>query len=278
MMKIGVAEIAPLTFRALTLPFAGIGLLGIALAQRQSIRVPRTLWWPLGWLSLFNIAGWNGFVMFGVQHLPAGRSAILGYTMPLWATLCAVIVAGERLTVRRVVGLALGMAGMLVLIGDEMHLLGGALFGVAMILIAALSWGLGTALLRRWPMPMSPVALTGWMIVLGWIPMALLAPVFDPTPLPTELARLSWRGWSALAYNILPGGLLANWAWFTLARSLPVSLSSLLSLPIPVAGVFAGMAFLGERPGPSEWVALVFVVTALFVVMFHRGAAPQPAR
>lgn len=277
-MKIGVSELAPLTFRALTLPFAGIGLLVIALVQGQSIRVPRALWRPLGWLSLFNIAGWNGFVLFGVQHLPAGRSAILGYTMPLWATLCAVVVVGERLTARRAVGLACGMAGMLLLIGDEMHVLSGAPFGVAMILIAAFSWGLGTALLRRWPLPMSPVALTGWMIILGWVPIALLVPVFDPTPLPAELARLSWRGWFAVAYNILPGGLLANWAWFTLARTLPVSLSSLLSLPIPVAGVFAGMIILGERPGPGEWTALALVVTALFIVMFKRGGVPQPAR
>ena len=86
------------------------------------------------------------------------------------------------------------------------------------------------------------------------------------------------RGWFAVAYNILPAGLLANWAWFTLARTLPVSLSSLLSLPIPVAGVFAGMIILGERPGPNEWAALALVVTALFVVMFRRGGVPQPAR
>ncbi|MBS0327887.1 MAG: EamA family transporter [Proteobacteria bacterium] len=277
-MKIGVSELAPLTFRALTLPFAGAALLGIALAQRQPIRVPRTLWRPLAWLALFNITGWNGFVLFGVQHLPAGRSAILGYTMPLWATLCAVVVVGERLTARRAIGLALGMAGMLLLIGDELHTLRGAGFGVTMILIAAFSWGLGTALLRRWPLPMSPVALTGWMIVLGWIPIALLVPVFDPTPLPAELARLTWRGWFALAYNVLPGGLLANWAWFSLARTLPVSLSSLLSLPIPVAGVFAGMIILGERPGPSEWAALALVVLALFIVMFRRDGAAQPTR
>ncbi|HEX7328828.1 MAG TPA: DMT family transporter [Casimicrobiaceae bacterium] len=277
-MKIGVTELAPLTFRALTLPFAGIGLLVIALAQRESIRVPRALWGRLACLALFNISGWNGFVLFGVEHLSSGRSAILGYTMPLWATLCAVVVAGERLSLRRVIGLVLGMTGMLLLIGDEMHQLRGAPFGVAMILVAAFSWGLGTALLRRWPMPMSPTALTGWMIVIGWIPIALLVPAFDPTPLATELAQLSSRGWFAVAYNILPAGLLANWAWFTLARTLPVSLSSLLSLPIPVAGVFAGMIILGERPGPNEWAALALVVTALFVVMFRRGGVPQPAR
>ena len=86
-LKIGVSEIAPLTFRALTLPFAAIGMLAVARWAGDGIRIPRE-WWPkVAWLALLNIAGWNGFVLFGVQQLPAGRSAILAYTMPLWATL-----------------------------------------------------------------------------------------------------------------------------------------------------------------------------------------------
>src|SRR6266550_3575002 len=80
-LKIGVTELAPLTFRALTLPFAAIGLLAIAQLSGDGIRIPRE-WWPrLATLGVFNIAGWNGFVLFGVQQLPAGRSAILAFTM-----------------------------------------------------------------------------------------------------------------------------------------------------------------------------------------------------
>ncbi|MDE2359163.1 MAG: EamA family transporter, partial [Betaproteobacteria bacterium] len=77
--------------------------------------------------------------------------------------------------------------------------------------------------------------------------------------------------WFAVAYNIALAGAIANWAWFTLARTLPVAVSSLSSLPIPVVGVFSGMVLLGERPGPSEWIALAFVVAALFIVLFAPG-------
>lgn len=276
MIKIGVSELAPLTFRALTLPLAGAGLLGIALAQRASIRVPRELWGRFAWLSLFNISGWNALVVFGVAHLSSGRSAILGYTMPLWATLCAIAVVGERLTPRRVIGLALGMAGMLILIGDQVRALQAAPFGALMMLGAALSWGFGTALLRRWPMPLAQTTMTGWMMLLGSIPLVLLAPFLDPAPLGAELSQLPFRGWVALAYNIVPAGIIANWAWFTLARTVPVSVSSLSSLPVPVVGVFSGMIILGERPGADEWVALGLVVAALFIVMFRRADA-RPA-
>ena len=63
-------------------------------------------------------------------------------------------------------------------------------------------------------------------------------------------------------------GTLAHWAWFTLARTLPVAISSMASLPVPVVGVFAGMLFLGERPGPGEWTALLLVVAGMLAVLW----------
>src|SRR5689334_2004167 len=99
-LKMGVTELAPLTFRGLTLPFAAIGMLLVAQLGGDVIRIPRR-WWPrLAVLALFNIAGWNAFVLFGVQQMPAGRSAILAYTMPIWATLIATFVLREPLSRR----------------------------------------------------------------------------------------------------------------------------------------------------------------------------------
>lgn len=268
-LKIGVTDLAPLTFRSLTLPFAGIGMLLVARATGDSIRVPRALWPRLAALAFFNIACWNGFVLFGVQQLPAGRSSILAYTMPLWATLLAALLLHEPLSRRKLFGLVLGMAGMAILIGEEIGAIRVAPFGALMIVTAAFLWGLGTVLLRKWQPEVPQNALSGWMMLLGWIPLAAIAPLFDPQPLATELANLSARGWFAIAYNIFLAGTLAHWAWFSLARRLPVAVSSLSSLPVPVVGVLSGMLVLGEQPGSREWIALALVVAALFVVLFQ---------
>ena len=268
-LKMGVTELAPLTFRSLTLPFAAIGMLLVARLSGDAIRVPRALWPRLVVLALFNIAGWNGFVLFGVQQLPAGRSAILAYTMPVWATMIAAVLLHEPLSRRKLVGLALGVSGMAVLIGEQIGVVRAAPFGALMILAAAIVWALGTVLLRKWQLPVPQNALSGWMMLLGWLPLALLAPLFDPQPLATELASLSGRGWFAIAYNVFLAGTLAHWAWFTLARTLPVAVSSLSSLPVPVVGVFSGIVLLGERPGLQEWIALALVVAALFTVLFQ---------
>jgi drug/metabolite transporter (DMT)-like permease len=275
-LKIGVTELAPLTFRALTLPFAAIGLLTVAQLSGDSIRIPREWWSRVVALGLLNIAGWNGFVLFGVQQLPAGRSAILAYTMPLWGTAIATVVLHEPLGKRKLTGLLLGVAGMAVLIGDELRAMSKAPFGVAMLLAAAVTWAFGTVLLRKWKPPQPPTTLTGWMTIVGWVPIALLAPFFDSQPLGDEIRALGGRGWFAIAYNIFLAGTVAHWAWFYLARTLPVAVSSLSSLPVPVVGVFAGIVVLGEKPGPQEWIALTLVVIALFIVL-SEPRETQPA-
>lgn len=271
-LKIGVSELPPLTFRAMTLPFAALGLFAVSRVAGDSVRVPRAWWFRVSALAFFNIAGWNGLLLFGVQQMAAGRSAILAYTMPIWATAIGAFVLDEPLSTRKIVGLVLGTAGMALLLGDEFRTIGSSPFAAAMILGAALSWAIGTVLLRKWKPPIPQNTVTGWMMLLGWVPLVLTAPLFDPTPLADVLAHMNGRAWFAVLYNIFLAGTIAHAAYFTLARTLPVAVSSLASLPVPVVGVFAGMLVLGERPGAQEWFALALVVTALFIVMF------KPAR
>jgi drug/metabolite transporter (DMT)-like permease len=266
-LKTGVAEIAPLTFRAMTLPFAAIGMLAIAKASGDSIRVPREWWWRLVVLAVFNIAGWNGFVLFGVQQLPAGRSAIIAYTMPIWSTLIAMYVLHEPLSRRKIVGLVLGMLGMLVLLGEDMRHIRSTPIGAILILCAAIMWAVGTVLLRKWKPPIAQNTMSGWLMLIGWLPLVVAAPFFETHPW-SYLGHLSGSAWFAILYNIFLAGTLAHWAWFTLARTLPVAVSSLSSLPVPVVGVFAGMIFLGERPGVAEFVALGLVIASLLAVLW----------
>ncbi len=277
-LKMGVMELAPLTFRSLTLPFAAIGLLLVSRLSGDSIRIPRAWWGRVAILALFNIAGWNGFVLFGVQQLPAGRSAILAYTMPVWATLISIALLHEPLNRRKVIGLVLGMLGMVLLLGDDLRHLRDLSTGALMILIAAIVWAFGTVLLRKWKPPIPQNTLVGWMMLVGWLPLVAMAPIFDPHPL-SYLGHLAGGTWFAILYNIFLAGTLAHWAWFTLARTLPVAVSSMSSLPVPVVGVFAGMLVLGERPGFNEFAALALVLCSLVAVLMpsSKKAAPPPA-
>jgi drug/metabolite transporter (DMT)-like permease len=267
----GVGEIAPLTFRAVTLPFAGLGLLAVAAISGASIRIPPPLWTKVALLALFNIAGWNGLLLFGVQQLPAGRSAILAFTMPVWSVLFSLALLHEPLSKRKVVGMALGVLGLGVLLGEDIRHLQRAPTAALFIVGAAISWAFGTVLLRKWKLPVPQNALSGWLMILGWMPLAALAPFVAP---PGPAVMPSAGAWFAVFYNIFLAGTFAHWAWFTLARTLPVAVSSMSSLPVPIVGVFAGMLVLGERPGAPEWTALALVVAAMVAVLWTPRVEP----
>jgi drug/metabolite transporter (DMT)-like permease len=271
-LKMGVSQFEPLTFRSVTLPFAALGMLTVARLSGDAIRVPRTLWPKVAALAFFNITGWNGLVLFGLAQLPAGRSAIIAYTMPVWSVLFSLALLDEPLSKRKMVGIALGMLGMALLLGDDIRHLERTPVAALLILGAAVAWAFGTVLLRKWKPPLPQNTLSGWMMLSGWVPLAIAAPFFATEPLPAPTAS----GWFALLYNIFLAGTLAHWAWFTLARTLPVAISSMSSLPVPIVGVFSGMLVLGERPGTGEWAALALVVAALVAVLWAPKPPPAP--
>jgi drug/metabolite transporter (DMT)-like permease len=230
------------------------------------------MWGKVAMLALFNCTGWNGLLLFGLQQLPAGRAVILAFTMPAWSGLFSLLLLHEPLSRRKVVGLVLGMLGMALLLADDVRHLGRAPVAALLVLGASISWALGIVLVRKWKLPLSQTVVSGWMILIGWVPLAILAPFFGPV----LLHDISGEAWFALLYNVFLAGTLAHWAFYRLARALPVAVSSMSSLPVPIVGVLSGMLLLGERPGISEWIALLLVVAAMIAVLWTPKPASSP--
>ena len=95
MMKLALLEVPPWTFRSLCLMVGGGALLILARAAGTPMSVPRRLLPALALVSLFNITGWHLFSAYALLHTGSGRAAIIGYTMPLWAS------PAQRLGARR---------------------------------------------------------------------------------------------------------------------------------------------------------------------------------
>src|SRR3546814_718146 len=113
-MKIALNEIPVFTFRMLCLGGGAIGLFAIAFAKRIPSAIPRGFGLKLLWISLFNITAWNVLVLYGLSMLPAGRTTILAFTMPLWLVPLSAVFLHERLTGWKLAGLCVGLTGLLV--------------------------------------------------------------------------------------------------------------------------------------------------------------------
>ena len=265
-MKIVLSEIPPLYFRGGCLLLGGAGMLAVARISGVSVAVPSGCWGRVLWLTLFNIIGWNTLIVYGVALLPSGRAALLGYTMPLWSAVLSVWILGEAISLRRIVGLVLGLSGIVALLGGSLQGMLQAPLGVACMIAAAWSWALGVVLFKRLPVGMPTSSLTGWIMLLGGMPMLAVA-------IPLETSRLivpSFWPIFGLAYNTLIAFMFCYWAWNRIVLMVPVAVSSLSSLSTPLIGVLGGVLFLGEPLGWREIVASLLILAAVGTVSIKR--------
>src|SRR5213594_4758793 len=270
-MKVVMTEMAPLHFRALCLIAGAAGLFAIAQANRLTIRVPKGSWPRLVAIAAFNVAAWNVLAVYGVTFMESGRAAILAYTFPVWSVLLGVWVLREPVTGTRLAGVVLGVLGMLVLLGDEIHAVGRSPAGALLLIASAIRWAVSTAIMKRWPVDLPTTSFTGWQMLLALVPILFGAMLFEEGSF-SPLTLSTWPFWG-LVYNALVSSIFCNWAWIKIATHAPISVSSLSTLMIPIVGVFSGMLLLGEHPQWSDLAALVLVVAALAVVLLPQRQA-----
>lgn len=262
-MKIGVQDFPPLSFRTLGM-IGGIPTLWLAARmQGASLALPRDKIQDVLHLAIPNMLIWNTFMILGVKTLSSGRAAILGYTMPVWAVLCALLVFGERPSRAAWIGIGCAMAGALLLLSSEFTALAGNPLGTLLVLIAAASWGYGTVVMKRSSIDIPTISLTFWMLTLTTAAMVVAATVFE---------RDAWhvpnaRTWATIAYNALIIFGFAHVVWFKLARTLPPVASSLSVMLIPVLGVFSGAWMLGETPHWPDYAAMLLILMAMSSVL-----------
>jgi drug/metabolite transporter (DMT)-like permease len=277
MMKLALAEMPPNHFRSLCLISGAVGVFIIAAANRLPLRVPRGQWPRLVLISLLNFTAWNALIAYAVPMMSSGRAAILAYTMPVWAVLFGVWVLHERLTPRRALGLVLGMAGMALLLWSEVAALERSPLGAMLIVAAAILWGLGTVIMKRWPVQLPASSLTAWQMTIGVIPIFTYAVFFEPGSF--DLSGLSAPALAGVLYNMIISFIFCQWAWIKIALVAPVGISTVGTLLVPVVGVFSGVIVLGERPHWQDYAALVLVGLAIASVLLpeRRAVRATPA-
>lgn len=260
MMKFSLREVPPLTFRALTMT-GGVLLMAAWFKLRgASLALPRTQVARVAALALPNIIGWHLASIIGLVQLAAGRAVILAFTMPVWTVLLGALLFSQRLTRRAGIASLCALAAVALLALDELTSLAGKPVGVLWLQAAALSWALGTLLMKRLTVSLSTEALTVWMMAMGSVFFAIAALIVEPLP--------SAQAWSAATWASLAWGVLINFGisqllWFTLARELPAQASAFSLMAVPMVGVLSSALVIAEAPRISDWIAVLFIAAAI---------------
>jgi drug/metabolite transporter (DMT)-like permease len=267
-MKFSLRELSPLYFRATTMSGGALLLLAWFTARGHDMRLPRSAWIPLALLAAPNVLGWHLFSILGVQELASGRAAILGFTMPIWTAVLAVLFFGEQPTRRVVIGVASAAVAIALLVAHEVVLLSGRPLGIVWMQLAAVSWAFGTILMRRTRLPLSTQAITVWMMLLSSAAFWMLAPLVEPWP----AWRFSAPMWIALAWGVAINYGIAQVVWFGLARTLPPTASAFSIMAVPVVGTVSAIVIVGEVPRWQDWAAALAVMLAIASALLGRPA------
>ena len=266
MLKLALSELPVLTFRGACLFFAGLIIIGLHRALGRSLVVPRRQWGPLLVSGFFNVTVWHLATGFGLLYTTSGRAAIIAYTMPLWTVPIGYVVLGDRPGWRRLTALALGTAGLGVLIASDARTLGAAPLGPLLVLIGAFGWACGTVALKRVDWQVSMWVLVGWQCLICGVPIFVAAAVVDAD----SLTMPSLWPLVSVIYNIFAPFVICYYLYYEIVRLFPTGVATVGTLGIPMVGLFSGALILGEPLGWTEFTALGLVVVALAVPVATR--------
>ena len=167
-----LSELPPLTMRGATGVIGASLLALLALVSGQSLRVPRELWPRLVLAAFLNVACWMALMGLALLYLPASEAALIAYTMPIWASMLAWPVLGERPNLLRVISLVMAFAGLAAIMGGNgLAASVTKLPGIIMALVGAFGFAIGTVMAKKLPLNLPPLSAAAWQIGIGCLPV-----------------------------------------------------------------------------------------------------------
>jgi drug/metabolite transporter (DMT)-like permease len=257
-----LAELPPLTLRGGSGLIGAVLIAGIAVAFKQRLKVPEGQWPRLIVLSILNVTSWMALMGLALVWLPASEAAVLAYTMPVWASVLAWPILGERISITKIIALLMALAGLVALMGGSgISASMERLPGIVLALVGAFAFALGTVIAKRKPLSLPPLAAAAWQVGIGCLPVAIAGMIVETT----HIEALSPLGWVLLAYSVLMQFCVAYVCWFAALERLPASIAAIGTTLVPVIGVVASAAALGEPLGPGPIAALVFIIAGVML-------------
>lgn len=265
--KWGVAVIPPLFFTALR--FALVAALVVPF-----VPLPRAALKPLLILSLTFGTGGFGLMFTSFTLLDGSTAAIVHQLVVPFSVLVGVIALNERPGPRRLLGIGLTLAGVLVIAGEPQR---ADPLGILLIAGSAASTAVGNLYLKRLTI-LPPLGVVGWMSLFS-VPQLLLLSLLVESGQVEALAAADGRVWLSLLYTVVAASLIAHGLWAGLVRRHELSRIVPFALLAPVTSVVCAILFLDEPLTPYKVAGGIVTTVGVAIIQLRQVArgAPKPA-
>lgn len=273
-IRFTIETLPPFLSAGLRFLLAGLVLYAFARFKKKEPAPMKKHWRPAFVTGGFLLLGGNGCVVWAERYVPSGLAALFIAIVPLWMVLLEWWWHQTKKPSTGVfIGIGIGFFGVWLLMApDFLHLgmhsihLGGAL----LLLLASLSWSIGSVYSRKADLPESPFLSTAMQMIGGGI-LLLLMGLLQGEYAHFHIVNFSVKSIAALAYLTTFGSLLGFTAYLWLLKNAGVARTSTYAFVNPVVAIFLGWALAGEKLDLQTALAALFVLVAVIVItIYHK--------
>ena len=256
-------ELPPLTLVLLRVALGAAILL--PLLRMQGIGLPKGMagWKPFVAIGLLNNVIPFSLIVLGQTYIPSGLASILNATTPLFTVMVMAAAGEEALQMRRVAGVALGLAGVIILRGWGIETRPGQGLGILLCLGGAFSYGFAALAARRLLKDAPPLGTATFQLMASTVMMAVVAGAMEQ---PWHLSMPGLTTWLAVLGLAALSTALAYIVFFQIIRRSGATNVMLVTLLIPVTAILLGWLVLGEPISAREIAGAIVIGSALLVI------------
>ncbi|HEX9090245.1 MAG TPA: EamA family transporter [Anaerolineales bacterium] len=272
-IRFAVETIPPFMSAGIRFLVAG-GILYIWRSLSGDPRPKRVEWRSASIIGLLMLLGGNGVLAWAEQRIPSGIASLLIGTTPLWMALIdALRPKGTRASRLTWLGMLVGLFGIALLANPwQTHTASPALdpLGIGVLLLAALSWSIGSLYSRKAALPNSPLMGTGMEMLAGSLGLFVFSGIIGEWH-QFALASVSLRSLAGLAYLIVFGSGIGFVAYTWLLRNAPTPLVSTYAYVNPVVAIILGSLIAHEPFESMEIIAAIIIISGVVLITTARS-------
>ncbi len=270
-------SVTPVDSAFLRFFIASLALLPVVIYTEKKLPIPPlNCWLPLLLLGMTGVFAYNVCFFYGLQHISAGRAALIIASTPLAITLFAAFFLGEKLTVLKSSGVLTCLTGAILVIsnGHPGELFSGGFGpGEKALLGCVLSWTIYSLIGRQVLKTMSPLASVCYSSIIG---TALLAVPALRQGVVIDMASISTIGWLSLAYLGVGGTALGFSLYYKAIQKIGAARTGIFINLVPVFSVLLSWLILGEAIKPIVIAGGILILTG--VTLTNYNPKPQPLK